>query len=88
MATAQANPSTAPPEDIDYWKLEPRISSIEWSNEKNAWLAHLHEDKTGLKGCMKVCIDCVTVHVYHDCDRKGVRREFCNCDTNKPVYHP
>jgi peptide methionine sulfoxide reductase MsrB len=88
MSSAQANPSMAVTAEIDYWSLKPRIKDIQWSNDQNAHLAHLYDEETGLKGAMKVCIDCVSMHIYVGCDGKIMSHGFENCDTNKPVYHP
>lgn len=88
MSSAHANPSIAVTADIDYWSLKPKVRDIQWSIQGNTHLAHLYDEQTGLKGSMKVCIDCVTVHVYVGCDGKTMDHCFTNCNANRPVFHP
>jgi len=87
MASPQPSPSMAVTVDVDYWSLKPQVRDIQWSNQQGAWLAHLFDEHTGLRGSMKVCLDCITVHVYWGCDGKVMHHGFEPCDTNKPVYH-
>jgi hypothetical protein len=88
MSSAQANPSISITADIDYWSMKPKVRDIQWSNQENTYLAHLYDEQTGLEGFMKVCIDCITVHVYVGCDGKLVDHGFTNCNTDRPVFHP
>lgn len=86
-AYSHTNPTVAVTVDIDYWSLKPKVRDIQWSPQGQAWLAHLYDEQTGLKGSMKVCMDCITVHIKIGCNGKSIHG-FKNCNTNRPVFHP
>lgn len=87
MATAQATNSAPIPVDFDYWALKIQVRDIEWSSLRGAWMAHLVDHETHIKGAMEVCIDCVTVHKYFYCDKAHIKR-FEPCNMKRPVHHP
>ena len=85
MSTSQTNSTITVNASVNYWSLKPRVRDIEWSVQRQSWIAHLEDYQNDLKGSMEVCIDCVSVHAYHYCNGSVMRR-FEACDMSRPVY--